>query len=392
MSDGTKKGCGGCKWRFVPSTKGPCLNCNEDECDRFELHEWTKEEIAEEKRKLLRRAGLLVELTEADREFVQACRKKLFGDEDPPYEKGEKHMSGEIKGCGCCLYKKVKNSEMPCRECDGFELDKFEFFDWKAEEEKEVNAPDPRIMEKDKGELTLREFLEAEADTRDGFRDAEADAAGNGIPGISMKEAAEAADKLAEAARKAGDPAEWDPAEESAEKEDPVYAARIKEKIRQQVKKGREKYGVTLDQNETLTTRQRIEHLEEELIDGLMYCEHLAEAVGEPGWTANDYQRAALRTAQMDRLSNEEVLLNGVMGLNGEAGEVIDLVKKARFQGHELDTEKLMKELGDIAWYLAITAISIGYSLSDVFDANIEKLQKRYPDGFDKARSMNRTE
>lgn len=297
-------------------------------------------------------------------------------------------MSGEIKGCGCCLYKKVKNSEMPCRECDGFELDKFEFFDWKAEEEKEVNAPDPRIMEKDKGELTLREFLEAEADTRDGFRDAEADAAGNGIPGISMKEAAEAADKLAEAARKAGDPAEWDPAEE----EDPVYAARIEEKIRQQVKKGREKYGVTLDQNETLTTGQRIEHLEEELIDGLMYCEHLAEAVGEPGWTANDYQRAALRTAQMDRLSNEEVLLNGVMGLNGEAGEVIDLVKKARFQGHELDTEKLMRELGDIAWYLAVTATSIGYSLSDVFDANIEKLKKRYPDGFDKARSMNRTE
>lgn len=104
------------------------------------------------------------------------------------------------------------------------------------------------------------------------------------------------------------------------------------------------------------------------------------------------YQRAALRTAQTDKLSLYEQLINGVMGLNGEAGEVIDLVKKARFQGHELDTEKLMKELGDIAWYLAVTANSIGYSLSDVFDANVEKLKKRYPDGFDKERSMNRAE
>ena len=292
-------------------------------------------------------------------------------------------MSGEMKGCGCCLYKKVKNTEMPCRQCDGFELDKFVFFDWKAEEEKETNAPDPRIAEAD----AVNGFQEAEADTVNGFRDAEAD--GIGIPGITMEEAEKAAERLAEAARQLG---ESIMDEENKREEEPVYAQRIEEKIRQQVQKGKKKYGVTLDQNRTLTTAQRIEHLEEELIDGLMYCEHLTEAVGDPGWTANDYQRAALRTAQMDNFSNEEVLLNGVMGLNGEAGEVIDLVKKARFQGHELDTEKLMKELGDIAWYLAITAISIGYSLSDVFDANIEKLQKRYPDGFDKARSMNRAE
>ena len=292
-------------------------------------------------------------------------------------------MSGEMKGCGCCLYKKVKNTEMPCRQCDGFELDKFVFFDWKAEEEKETNAPDPRIAEAD----AVNSFQEAEADTVNGFQDAEAD--GIGIPGITMEEAEKAAERLAEIAWKAG---EIVMDEENKREVDPVYAQRIEEKIRQQVQKGKKKYGVTLDQNRTLTTAQRIEHLEEELIDGLMYCEHLTEAVGDPGWTANDYQRAALRTAQMDNFSNEEVLLNGVMGLNGEAGEVIDLVKKARFQGHELDTEKLMKELGDIAWYLAITAISIGYSLSDVFDANIEKLQKRYPDGFDKARSMNRAE
>lgn len=298
-------------------------------------------------------------------------------------------MSGEIKGCGCCLYKKVKNTEMPCRKCDGFELDKFEYFDWKAEEEKETNAPNPLIVGDTKGELTLREFLEAEADAVNGFRDAEAGTAEIGITGISMVEAEKAAEKIAEAAWKMGESVME---EENKQKEITVYEQRIEEKIKKQVQKGKEKYGVTLDENKTLTTEQRIEHLEEELIDGLMYCEHLAQAITNPGWTANDYQRAALRTAQTDKLSADELLLNGVMGLNGEAGEVIDLVKKALFQGHELDHEKLMKELGDIAWYLAVTAHALGYSLSDVFDENVEKLKKRYPDGFDKARSMNRTE
>lgn len=185
-------------------------------------------------------------------------------------------MSGEMKGCGCCLYKKVKNTEMPCRQCDGFELDKFEFFDWKAEEEKETNAPDPRIAEAD----TVNGFQEA--DTVNGFRDAEAE--GLGIPGITMEEAEKAAERIAEATRKLG---ESIMDEENKREVDPVYAQRIEEKIRQQVQKGRKKYGVTLDQNRTLTTAQRIEHLEEELIDGLMYCEHLTEAVGDPGWTAN---------------------------------------------------------------------------------------------------------
>lgn len=78
------------------------------------------------------------------------------------------------------------------------------------------------------------------------------------------------------------------------------------------------------------------------------------------------------------------------MGLNGEAGEAIDLLKKHIFQDHELDVEHLAKELGDIAWYLAISADAIGYSLEKIFQMNIEKLEKRYPDGFDSERSMHR--
>lgn len=109
--------------------------------------------------------------------------------------------------------------------------------------------------------------------------------------------------------------------------------------------------------------------------------------------TANEYQNAALCTEPED-LREAEVttrLSNGLMGLNGEAGEAIDILKKHLFQGHDLDTEHLAKELGDVAWYLAVSAAAIDYSLEDIFRMNIEKLKARYPDNrFDVVRSANR--
>ena len=107
--------------------------------------------------------------------------------------------------------------------------------------------------------------------------------------------------------------------------------------------------------------------------------------------TINEYQQLAMTTLNPD-LSEKDVLINGVMGLCGESGEAIDLVKKWLAQGHELDREKLAKELGDICWYLAETATAIGYDLEDIMTANIEKLKKRYPQGFEAQRSINRTE
>ena len=168
------------------------------------------------------------------------------------------------------------------------------------------------------------------------------------------------------------------------------YQEAVEALIARQVEKGRGKYGVTLDENATLTTEQRIEHLEEELIDALMYCEHLKAALKENGLTADDYQRAALRTARVDELSKDELLLNGVMGLCGEAGECIDLVKKARFQGHEIDNDKLRLEIGDCAWYAALASYAVGRPLSEVLQANIDKLKARFPDGFSKERSIHR--
>ena len=107
--------------------------------------------------------------------------------------------------------------------------------------------------------------------------------------------------------------------------------------------------------------------------------------------TINEYQRLAMTTLN-PALDRRDVLINGVMGLCGEAGEAIDIVKKHLAQGHELDREKLIKELGDVAWYLAETAYALDVSLEDVLQRNIDKLRARYPEGFDTKRSVERSE
>lgn len=103
----------------------------------------------------------------------------------------------------------------------------------------------------------------------------------------------------------------------------------------------------------------------------------------------NEYQELALTTMNK-QLSERDVLINSVMGLCGESGEVIDIVKKHISHGHELDREKLIDELGDVAWYLAECSYAIGVPLEDVLQRNIEKLKSRYPDGFSSERSINR--
>ena len=105
----------------------------------------------------------------------------------------------------------------------------------------------------------------------------------------------------------------------------------------------------------------------------------------------NDYQKAAMRTLNPD-LDNKDVLINSVMGLCGESGEAIDIVKKWLMQGHDLDRDHLIKELGDVAWYLAEAATALDISLETVFQENLDKLSKRYPDGFEAKASIERKE
>lgn len=106
--------------------------------------------------------------------------------------------------------------------------------------------------------------------------------------------------------------------------------------------------------------------------------------------TLNDYQAAALQTARQDQTTNER-LINGVLGLAGEAGEVADLIKKHLHHGHTLNRDEAARELGDVLWYVAVMAEALGVTLEDVATMNILKLRSRYPQGFDSERSKHRT-
>lgn len=105
--------------------------------------------------------------------------------------------------------------------------------------------------------------------------------------------------------------------------------------------------------------------------------------------TLNEYQDLAQRTSRKD-LTVGDHFLNGLLGLAGECGECCDLMKKHIFQdGRDIHTD-LVDELGDVMWYVAETARALGVALDDVAQHNINKLRKRYPDGFDADRSLHR--
>lgn len=106
--------------------------------------------------------------------------------------------------------------------------------------------------------------------------------------------------------------------------------------------------------------------------------------------TLNEYQVIANSTSgQLDPWNR---IREGCYGLNGEAGECIDILKKVEFQGHAFDPVKLVDELGDVLWYIAQTATGLNITLEDVAQHNVEKLKKRYPNGFDVERSIHRPE
>ena len=102
----------------------------------------------------------------------------------------------------------------------------------------------------------------------------------------------------------------------------------------------------------------------------------------------SEYQGKALRTAS--GLNQMQKIYNGVLGLNGESGECADLLKKHLFQGHPLDITKLIEEVGDVLWYCSLLADGLNVELGWIADMNIVKLNKRYPEGFDPEKSMNR--
>lgn len=102
------------------------------------------------------------------------------------------------------------------------------------------------------------------------------------------------------------------------------------------------------------------------------------------------YQTAAMRTCRQPA-GSQQCLIEAALGLNGEAGEVADIIKKTVFGGHPMDREKLILELGDVMWYLAEAARGLNISLDEIMMKNIQKLEVRYPTGkFSTKDSMQR--
>lgn len=102
------------------------------------------------------------------------------------------------------------------------------------------------------------------------------------------------------------------------------------------------------------------------------------------------YQSAAVATMSKEPDDLKTRLAICALGLTGEAGEVADHVKKHLGHGHDLDVEKIIKEIGDVIWYAAVMAHVLGVKLSEVTAKNVAKLKARYPKGFSVEASKNR--
>ena len=103
-----------------------------------------------------------------------------------------------------------------------------------------------------------------------------------------------------------------------------------------------------------------------------------------------EYQNKAGRTRNKKGYISETS--NYALGMVCEAGEVGDIIKKHIFHEHTLDSDAIKKEIGDTLWYMANLCNVLEIDFNEVAELNMEKLLKRYPDGFSKEDSINRKE
>ncbi len=85
-------------------------------------------------------------------------------------------------------------------------------------------------------------------------------------------------------------------------------------------------------------------------------------------------------------------LLHASIGMSGETGEIADIVKKSMMYGKKIDVQHLKEECGDVLWYMAIMLQELGSSFEEVMQMNVDKLAKRYPDGFTEKAALDRAD
>ena len=120
--------------------------------------------------------------------------------------------------------------------------------------------------------------------------------------------------------------------------------------------------------------------------------------------TGNEYQSLAMRTndgksterlgyhtdSKLNEVDDFGGVINGCLGLAGESGEVLDIIKKWVFHEKELDKDHLKKEIGDVMWYVAMLCESFDFNIDEILKINVCKLKSRYPDGFDTEKANRR--
>ncbi len=111
---------------------------------------------------------------------------------------------------------------------------------------------------------------------------------------------------------------------------------------------------------------------------------------------AKTYQQLSARTLTekppRGLTEKEQTIVMCALGLAGEAGEVAEIIKKSIFHLHPVNLDELKKEIGDVLWYAAALCTKYEIDLGEVMLRNIDKLEKRYPDGFNSNDSMHRKE
>ena len=147
---------------------------------------------------------------------------------------------------------------------------------------------------------------------------------------------------------------------------------------------------------EALTANcEAIKHLQGAILAMVEEFENTTKTFIEE-YEKESYTDMALKTLNKDVFEQRDLLLNASLGLSGEVGEVNDIIKKYMYHGHKLDNntkEKVILELGDVCWYVALMAWAIDKTkFEDVLNRNLEKLDKRYQGEFSTEKSVNRKE
>ena len=121
------------------------------------------------------------------------------------------------------------------------------------------------------------------------------------------------------------------------------------------------------------------------------YIDFVNSVTSDPSKSQIDFVDALMIMEEQGAVPSR--LLTAALGLNGEASEFSELIKKCIFQGKEyndITKSKLKDELSDVMWYIAQGCIALDTNIEELMDINMTKLKDRYPTGFDKGRSNAR--